>query len=66
VTVKEEGSHFIIIHGGRIIEAVFSSEDTAWRWADVHIDDQVFDAPNHFSKPLRYRDDAAPEGTKPS
>ncbi len=55
VTVRE-GSHFVIIHAGRVIDEVFSDRESAERWADCNIDDQMFDEPNWFSPPLKYRE----------
>jgi hypothetical protein len=53
-----EGSHWVVIHAGRVIDARFPDRASAEAWADNNIDDQMFDAPNHFSPPLVYR--AAP------
>ena len=53
-----EGNHFIIIHAGRVIDEQFPDQASAEKWADCNIDDQMFDGPNTFSPPLRYR--AAP------
>jgi hypothetical protein len=51
-----EGSHFVVIHAGRVIDETFADRETAERWADDNIDDQMFDGPNWLSPPLRYRD----------
>ena len=51
-----EGAHFVIVHAGRVIDEKFPDRESAERWADRNIDDQMFDEPNTFSPPLRYRD----------
>lgn len=54
ITVRE-GSHFVIAHAGRVIDEQFPDQESAERWADRNIDDQMFDEPNTFSPPLKYR-----------
>jgi len=56
--VAREGEHFVIVHAGRVVDASFADRDAAEQWADRNIDDQMFDEPNSFSPPLKYR--AAP------
>jgi hypothetical protein len=51
-----EGAHFVIVHAGRVIDQKFHDQESAERWADKNIDDQMFDTPNSFSPPLKYRD----------
>ena len=51
-----EVAHFVIVHAGRVIDEKFPDRESAERWADRNIDDQMFDEPNTFSPPLRYRD----------
>ena len=53
-----EGNHFIVVHAGRVIDETLPDRESAERWADSNIDDQMFDEPNTLSPPLRYR--AAP------
>lgn len=55
ITVRE-GSHFVIIHAGRVIDEKIPDRESAESWADRNIDDQMFDEPNTFSPPLKYRD----------
>lgn len=55
ITVRE-GAHFVIVHAGRVIDETFPDRESAEAWADANIDDQMFDKPNWFSPPLRYRD----------
>lgn len=38
------------------IETMMRARDSAERWADANIDDQMFDGPNEWSPPLKYRD----------
>jgi len=52
---RNQSGRFVIMHGGREVAEEFETEDDAWRWADRHIDDQVFDGPNDFSPPIHYR-----------
>lgn len=54
--IGREGNHYVIVHAGRIIDETFPDRDAAEKWADCNIDDQMFDAPNEWSPPLRYRD----------
>lgn len=56
--ICREGAHYVIGHAGRVIDEKFPDRESAERWADCNIDDQMFDEPNEFSPPLRYR--AAP------
>lgn len=51
-----EGAHWIVVHAGRVIDEKFPDRESAEKWADCNIDDQMFDEPNTFSPPLRYRD----------
>jgi hypothetical protein len=51
-----EGNYFVIVHAGRVIDQKFPDQESAEKWADDNIDDQMFDAPNSFSPPLKYRD----------
>lgn len=46
---------WIIQHAGKEIDKDFSTDVEAYGWADENIDDQVFDSPNDFSPPLKYR-----------
>lgn len=55
ITVRE-GSHFVVVHAGRVIDEQFPDRESAEYWADCNIDDQMFDAPNWLSPPLKYRD----------
>lgn len=55
ITVRE-GAHFVICHAGRVIDEKFPDRESAEKWADSNIDDQMFDGPNTFSSPLKYRD----------
>lgn len=55
ITVRE-GAHWVIVHAGRVIDASFPDRESAERWADSNIDDQMFDSPNELSPPLKYRD----------
>jgi hypothetical protein len=50
---RDHSGRWRIIHAGREVAEDFESEDEAWAWADKNIDDQMFDAPNHYSPPLR-------------
>lgn len=54
--IQRHDGKFVIRHRGREIDEVFGSAMDADRWADEFIDDQVFDTPNDFSPPLKYRD----------
>lgn len=54
--IGPEGNHFVIIHAGRVIDEKFPDRESAECWADRNIDDQMFDEPNTFSPPLKYRD----------
>lgn len=54
--VCREGAHFVIIHAGRVVDETFPDRESAERWGDHNIDDQMFDSPNYFSPPLKYRD----------
>jgi hypothetical protein len=56
MVVCREGSYFVIVHAGRVIDARFCDRESAERWGDHHVDDQMFDGPNEFSEPLVYRD----------
>jgi hypothetical protein len=56
MVVVREGNHYVIIHAGRVVDQSFDSMDEAESWADSNIDDQMFDGPNWFSEPLKYRD----------
>ncbi len=53
--VRNPSGSFVIVHAGREIDHDFATEELAWKWADEHIDDQVFDSPNRFSPSLAYR-----------
>lgn len=53
--IERRSDHFVIVHGGKEIDFSFASEAEAWAWADEFVDDQVFDGPNNFSPPLKYR-----------
>lgn len=55
ITVRE-GAHWVIVHAGRVVDESFPDRAAAEKWADSNIDDQMFDAPNEFSPPLKYRD----------
>ncbi len=54
--VVNEGKHFVVVHAGRVIDETFPDRESAESWADSNIDDQMFDTPNTFSPPLKYRD----------
>ncbi len=55
--VFQHDNLWAIAHAGNVVAKRFTSESAAWEWADMNIDDQVFDAPNHFSPPLDYEPD---------
>ncbi|WP_067734477.1 hypothetical protein [Novosphingobium naphthalenivorans] len=52
--IEPREDHFVIRHSGQIVNQRFPTEDDAWAWADMHIDDQVFDSPNNWSPPIDY------------
>lgn len=54
--LHSEDGGWVILHAGKIIDINFPTDLAAWSWADEHIDDQVFDGPNQFSPPLKYRE----------
>lgn len=59
--IKASDTCFALLHAGKFIADAsggevrrFASEADAERWADGHIDDQLFDSPNGLSPPLVY------------
>lgn len=53
--IPTKPSGFVIVHAGRVIERDFATEAEANAWADLNIDDQMFDTPNWLAEPLKYR-----------
>jgi hypothetical protein len=53
--ISASPSGFVIIHAGRIIDKDFATKAEAEAWADANIDDQMFDKPNWFADPIKYR-----------
>jgi hypothetical protein len=66
---QTDAGKFVIRHQGKVVSGLlgttnadgpvkagpFETEREAEHWADMWIDDQVFDSDNHFAPPLEYR-----------
>lgn len=54
---SDDDGLFRILHAGKVVKAgPFDTDREADNWADMWIDDQVFDTPNTLSPPLKYEE----------